>query len=70
MDARTPWQEIVCVTAFVVAFYYLYVGKIVFNHVGGALYWLSVGAALWVWNRQRQAQETGSRRKVVVESGQ
>lgn len=60
--ARTAWEDIICITAFVVALQHLYVDKIVFNHVGGAIYWLCAGAAAWVWSRHqnRPGQKTVS----------
>jgi hypothetical protein len=51
--ARSAWEDVICMTAFVVAFQHLIVEKIVFNHVGGAIYWLCMGAAAWVWSRQQ-----------------
>jgi O-antigen ligase len=50
--ARTSWEDILCMTAFIVAALHLIVEKIVFNHIGGSIYWLCVGAALWVWSRR------------------
>jgi hypothetical protein len=50
--ARTSWEDILCMTAFIVAFLHLIVEKIVFNHIGGSIYWLCAGAALWVWCRR------------------
>ena len=58
--ARTAWEDIICITAFLVALQHLYVDKIVFNHVGGAIYWLCAGAAAWVWSRHQSIpQEEG-----------
>lgn len=50
--AQTSWEDILCITAFIVAFLHLIVEKIVFNHIGGSIYWLCAGAALWVWCRR------------------
>jgi O-antigen ligase len=50
--ARTSWEDVLCMTAFIVAFLHLIVEKIVFNHIGGSIYWLCAGAALWVWCRR------------------
>jgi hypothetical protein len=50
--AQTSWEDILCMTAFIVAFLHLVVEKIVFNHIGGSIYWLCAGAALWVWCRR------------------
>jgi hypothetical protein len=50
--ARTSWEDILCMTAFIVAALHLIVEKIVFNHIGGSIYWLCAGAALWVWSRR------------------
>ena len=55
--ATTSWEDILCMTAFVVAFLHLIVEKIVFNHIGGSIYWLCAGAALWVWCRRSHASE-------------
>jgi len=53
--AKNSWEDIICMTAFIVAFLHTTVEKIVFNHVGGSIYWLCVGAALWVWSRRVSA---------------
>jgi hypothetical protein len=50
--ARTPWEDVLSITAFVMAFLHLGIEKIVFNHVGGAFYWLCAGCAVWVWSRR------------------
>lgn len=63
MRARTAWEDIICMTAFPVALQHLYVDKIVFNHVGGAIYWLCVGAAVWVWSRRSTPKARHSSRK-------
>jgi len=55
--ARNSWEDILCMTAFIVAFLHLTVEKIVFNHIGGSIYWLCAGAALWVWSRRSHASE-------------
>ncbi|MCS4194424.1 hypothetical protein GGP50_002650 [Salinibacter ruber] len=52
MNVRNALEAVICITAFVMAFQFLYIGKIVFDHVGGSLYWLSMGTALWVWGKQ------------------
>jgi hypothetical protein len=58
--ASTPWTTALTVMAFSKLFLNLGVGKIVFNHVSGALYWICAGCAVWVWSRQeveRQLRE-------------
>jgi hypothetical protein len=55
--AVTSWEDIICMTAFIVAFSHIIVEKIVFNHIGGSIYWLCAGAALWVWCRRSQEFE-------------
>jgi O-antigen ligase len=56
--AQNSWEDILCMTAFIVAFLHLGVEKIVFNHIGGSIYWLCAGAALWVWCRR--SREVGN----------
>lgn len=61
--ARNSWEDILCMTAFTVAFLHLVVEKIVFNHIGGSIYWLCAGAALWVWSRRdKSLKDTDSAR--------
>lgn len=61
--AQNSWEDILCMTAFIVAALHLIVEKIVFNHIGGSIYWLCVGAALWVWcRRDKRSTETDSAR--------
>jgi hypothetical protein len=55
--ARTSWEDVLCMSAFVVTFLHLVVEQIVFNHIGGSIYWLCAGAALWVWCRRSQEFE-------------
>jgi hypothetical protein len=50
--AQNSWEDIICMTAFTFAFLHVVVQKIVFNHIGGSVYWLCAGAALWVWSRR------------------
>jgi hypothetical protein len=66
--ARTSWEDVLCMSAFVVTFLHLVVEQIVFNHVGGAIYWLCAGAALWVWCRRSQQFEH-MRSSHMVEQG-
>jgi len=66
--ARTSWEDVLCMSAFVVTFLHLVVEQIVFNHVGGSIYWLCAGAALWVWCRRSQQFEH-MRSSHMVEQG-
>jgi hypothetical protein len=55
--AQNSWEDILCMTAFIVVFLHLIVEKIVFNHIGGSIYWLCAGSALWVWCRRAYAEK-------------
>jgi hypothetical protein len=67
--ARTSWEDVLCMTAFVVAFLHLTVEKIVFNHIGGSIYWLCAGAALWVWCRRSHASGQVRSNRVASREG-
>jgi hypothetical protein len=58
IQARNSWEDIICITTFVLALVTVAHEKIVFNHVGGALYWLLIGATAWVWCMQKSSLPT------------
>jgi len=67
--AQNSWEDILCMTAFIVAFLHLIVEKIVFNHIGGSIYWLCVGAALWVWCRRSDVSRQVRSNRVASREG-
>jgi hypothetical protein len=50
--SRSAWTTFLSVLSFSMLFLHLGIGRIVFNHVLGALYWICAGCAVWVWSRQ------------------
>jgi hypothetical protein len=63
--ARNSWEDVISMTAFTVSFLHLFVEKIVFNHIGGSVYWLCAGAALWVWCRRDESFTDADSARVV-----
>ncbi|MBB4062403.1 hypothetical protein GGQ12_002900 [Salinibacter ruber] len=61
LQARNSWEDIICITTFVLALVTIGHEKIVFNHIGGALYWLLIGATAWVWCRHQSHLPSVSR---------
>jgi hypothetical protein len=64
--AQTPFEDVISITAFVIAFLHLMVEMVVFNHIGGATYWLCAGAAAWVWSRRDEVPITEHARSPTV----
>lgn len=56
--AKTAWEALLGITVFGRLFLNMGTGMIVFNHVGGSLYWLCAGIAVWLWNRQEERRKT------------
>lgn len=61
VQARNSWEDVICITTFVLALVTIAHEKIVFNHIGGALYWLLIGATAWVWCRHQSSFPSVSR---------